>query len=68
MALKTMRRLMDDIDPPHGLESWERLCAGHEKPQTYTVQTPSGGMHLYFRWPAGGQRRLFSRSHRPPRG
>lgn len=46
-----------DVDPPHGQESWTRLCAGHEPPQTYTVQTPSGGMHLYFRWPAGGQRR-----------
>lgn len=46
-----------DVDPPHGHESWARLCAGHEQPQTYTVQTPSGGLHLYFKWPQGGQRR-----------
>ena len=42
-----------DVDPRHrGDESLERLIAKHGSlPHTFTVWTPGGGMHLYFRWP-----------------
>ncbi len=38
-----------DIDD---LATWENL--DEHKPDTYTVQTPSGGRHLYFRGSVGG--------------
>ncbi|MEV1003330.1 bifunctional DNA primase/polymerase [Nonomuraea sp. NPDC050202] len=42
----------DGVDGRCTLESWcERL--GVEWPDTFTVATPSGGSHLYFRAPAG---------------
>lgn len=44
---------LDLHDPlANGLEAWLDLCgkyAGGELPETYTVTTPTGGMHLYFR-------------------
>jgi predicted P-loop ATPase len=45
-----------DVDPKHG--GAETLAAWVEKhgplPETLTLKTPSGGRHLYFRWPNGG--------------
>jgi hypothetical protein len=40
---------------PSGATSFMALCerAGQPWPTTYTVRTPSGGMHLYFTTPAG---------------
>lgn len=43
----------------NGFESLTRICRSYsamarEIPQTLTVATPSGGAHLYFRWPTGG--------------
>lgn len=40
----------------HGTDVLERLVAeaGAEWPETYTVMTPSGGLHLYFEQPADG--------------
>ncbi|MFD5424472.1 bifunctional DNA primase/polymerase [Streptomyces sp. NPDC127084] len=42
-------------DAPCGAASFQALCerAGQPWPTTYTVRTPSGGMHLYFHAPAG---------------
>lgn len=33
--------------------AWIALQAGHSTPETYTVATPTGGRHLYFRAPKG---------------
>lgn len=42
-----------DLDMKHGkngIETWRTLCAQHgPAPDTFTVVTPSGGLHLYFR-------------------
>jgi hypothetical protein len=38
----------------HGMELWEEMIwkeADGAWPTTYTVQTGSGGLHLYYRWP-----------------
>ena len=41
-----------DVDPPQGERSLERLlAAGYELPSTVTVETGSGGLHLYFAAP-----------------
>ncbi|MBD0838846.1 bifunctional DNA primase/polymerase [Streptomyces sp. TRM68416] len=42
-------------DTPSGVSSFLALCerAGQPWPTTYTVRTPSGGMHLYFTAPPG---------------
>ncbi|PWI15563.1 DNA primase [Streptomyces sp. Act143] len=42
-------------DTPSGVSSFLALCerAGQLWPSTYTVRTPSGGMHLYFTTPPG---------------
>lgn len=44
-----------DDNHHHGADVLERLCTEHGQPwpSTYTVTTPSGGMHLYYRAPAG---------------
>jgi hypothetical protein len=45
----------DPGDPPSGTASLERLCRAHGQRYpagTYTVDTPSGGCHLYFTAPA----------------
>ncbi|MGD0574694.1 MAG: VapE domain-containing protein [Anaerolineales bacterium] len=51
------RLLVVDIDPRHhGDESWELLRQEHPQPlETVTARTPSGGCHLWFRYPAGVQ-------------
>lgn len=39
-----------DTDPPVGEETWARLEAEHGfAPATWTVRTPRGGMHRYFK-------------------
>ncbi|MEV0174917.1 bifunctional DNA primase/polymerase [Streptomyces sp. NPDC050803] len=45
----------DSSDAPDGATSFLALCerAGQPWPATYTVRTPSGGMHLYFTAPFG---------------
>lgn len=42
-------------DAPNGATTFLALCerAGQSWPTTYTVRTPSGGMHLYFQAPPG---------------
>lgn len=38
----------------HGMQVLRELAAGRELPRTFTVRTPSGGTHLYFRPPVDG--------------
>lgn len=44
-----------DVDVHTGEPSreWAALFAQHGLPSTYTVRTPSGGLHYYFRLPEG---------------
>ncbi|MEV7613952.1 bifunctional DNA primase/polymerase [Streptomyces sp. NPDC089799] len=57
-----------DLDPPkpsdppgthHGCEILHNLCTtlGETLPETHTVATPSGGLHLYFAAPPGAPMR-----------
>jgi hypothetical protein len=39
--------LVIDVDPD-GLGAWSALCDKHAMPPTATVQTPRGGLHVYF--------------------
>jgi len=40
-----------DVDGPAGMANLKRLQIAYGKlPTTYTVQTPSGGMHYYFQY------------------
>jgi hypothetical protein len=41
-------------EPTNGLVVLQRLAGDRELPRTFTVGTPSGGRHLYFRPPAEG--------------
>lgn len=47
-----------DIDPRNGgVETINALVAEHGPlPPTFTVRTPSGGWHAYFRYPADGRK------------
>ena len=41
---------IDVRDGKPGMTSWEEVCAFRGPlPETYQVQTPSGGLHIYFR-------------------
>jgi hypothetical protein len=40
--------------PAHGLHVLRELAGEHGLPRTFTVGTPSGGRHLYFRPPTDG--------------
>ncbi len=41
---------LDVKNGPNGIKSWQELCAQNGgEPETYTVQTKSGGLHLYFK-------------------
>ena len=43
--------LVVDVDTKGkpGLEEWDKLCAAHELTvSTFTVRTPTGGLHFYF--------------------
>ena len=47
-----------DVDSKNGgLEGWKYLCVEHGEVPTYTVTTPTGGLHLYYRWPSWAPRR-----------
>src|SRR5271165_5267768 len=42
-----------DLDRKNGVDGLASLvdyANGQELPDTYTVRTPSGGLHLYFKW------------------
>lgn len=46
-----------DLDNKNGVDgsgSWAMLMAEHGPVATRTIRTPSGGEHIYFKWPAGG--------------
>ncbi len=48
-------RAADDFsadEPTDGADVLRELAAGRPIPETFTVTTPSGGVHLYFRAPA----------------
>lgn len=38
-------------EPTPGFASWNAIAEPHESPDTFTVGTWSGGLHLYFRMP-----------------
>lgn len=40
----------DGPDEPDGLKAWNRLLASHGQVFTHTHETPSGGLHVLFRW------------------
>lgn len=42
-----------DHEPRDGAQALRELAAGRPIPRTFTVATPSGGTHLYFRVPRG---------------
>jgi len=42
-----------DVHTLEPTEEWSSLLAEHGMPQTYTVRTPSGGIHYYLRFPDG---------------
>lgn len=48
IACGPSRLVVVDLDLPHGPRNWFRLVDQHRACQTYTVETPSGGMHLYY--------------------
>lgn len=43
-----------DVDMKNGKDGKAALAQLGEVPKTCTVQTPSGGLHLYFRYPENG--------------
>lgn len=63
IAVKPSGLLVVDIDEGPGkvgLEAFDALCERYSLAQaqvwnTYTVRTPRGGYHLYFKWPEGVQ-------------
>lgn len=42
-----------DVHTLEPTDAWKALLAEHELPATYSVKTPSGGLHYYFRFPEG---------------
>lgn len=42
---------LDVRDGKPGVPNWTALVGGRAVPDTYTVRSPSGGVHLYFRAP-----------------
>ena len=43
-----------DIDTSNdGITKWNALCAANPAFNTVTIQTPSGGMHFYFKYKSG---------------
>jgi len=59
IGCKASRIVGIDLDRNHseadGVETFTALCEKHgqEWPRTFTVRTPRGGLHLYYRAPAG---------------
>lgn len=54
----------DKEDPNKGFKSLNKLqeFSGQELPETFTVQTPSGGQHWYYRLPDEFKDRYFDKS------
>ena len=53
---KINRLVIIDVDSGinhkhNGFPWWNQFCAENAVPETYTVQTPNNGLHLYFRLP-----------------
>lgn len=44
----SVNRGVIDLDGEAGLEAWAGLGWSFDTPETYTVRTPRGGLHLYF--------------------
>jgi P4 family phage/plasmid primase-like protien len=42
-----------DVETGEPTEEWTALLAENGLPRTFTVRTPSGGLHYYFRMPQG---------------
>lgn len=42
-----------DVHTMQPSSAWQALLEKHGTPDTYTVRTPSGGLHYYFRFPDG---------------
>lgn len=58
IACGPSRLLVIDLDTatdggPSGIDTWTRLATPQPLDATYTVDTPSGGQHRYYRRPAG---------------
>lgn len=59
VACRASRVVVFDLDRhgdgPDGVAGWDVLCAmqGRRRPETFTVATPRGGLHAYFRVPEG---------------
>lgn len=53
IACGPARLVVVDIDVRHGdgHQAWHDLAEGHDTPTTFTVETPSGGRHLYYQAP-----------------
>ena len=54
----------DSTDPNKGFKSLNKLqeFSGQELPETFVVQTPSGGQHFYFKLPDEYKERTFDKS------
>ena len=51
-----------DVDMPDGPATWAALCEEHGiTTETVTASTPSGGIHYYYKAPAGAQLRNTAR-------
>lgn len=68
VGCRASRVVVLDLDVPDGITSYESLCAQWKLdiPPTLTVNTPSGGRHVYFR--AGEECTIGSASHVLRRG
>lgn len=42
-----------DVNTLQPTQAWQDLLAANGLPSTYTVKSPSGGLHYYFRFPDG---------------
>lgn len=51
LGVRTDRLIVVDVDGHR--EGFETLALHPELPPTYTVRTPNGGLHFYYRAPAG---------------
>ena len=58
---------MLDVDGAQGEKSLIDLAQrGFMLPDTYTVRTGSGGQHIYFAWPEGGDEVVTARARSVP--
>lgn len=49
----------DEVHAHSGVEYWKKFAIENEIPPTYTVRTPTGGFHFYFRLPKEVDSTLF---------